>query len=695
MNLRPLALVAGLLALALGVAVAVSPGLLGLDFDRALVTALGVVTLVLAARQVSVRRGVDLDEAVTPDPEYRVPTPPPGEDLRDSLGGFFAAGRLPYNQAVRGLQAAAVEVLVQYEGLSEAEAERRVEAGTWTDDGHAAAYLGGEDAPDPPSPGLLRRAVAGGVPKHRKVRHAVSAIAERAGLDPRPDGGAEAVPAEPPETFSASPFSVTRDRTTRTADGGSTAERGGDDTGRGDRSDRTGTGAAVIRTARPTNRWRGIGAVALVGIAAGVLTAEPAALLAGAAGIGFAAYARATPLAPGQPPGDDSFAGDGPADEESADDGTEGGGLSIDRSLDPAEPDPDEPVEVTVTVTNERGRPVPDLRIVDSVPEALPVTGGSPRYGTALRVGERTAFEYEVAAGRGVHTFGPAAVITKDLTGSVEETRLVGPETTITCRPTLQPTTEPVPLRQRAARFAGRVETDTAGAGLEFYATREYRPGDALSRVDWNRRARTGELSTVEFRSEQAATVMVVVDARDPSYAAPGPDTPHALDRGVEAAGRLYGSLTATGNQVGVAAFPSATCWLAPGAGEEHERRVRDLFATHPDLSPVPGEDAMTAAAGRSRLRRRLSAGTQVLFVSPLCDGRGADLARWLDEYGYPVTVLSPDPTADRTAGHRLARVARGLRLRELRGRGIPVIDWAADEPVDVALARSNRREGP
>ncbi|MEF8887860.1 MAG: DUF58 domain-containing protein [Haloarculaceae archaeon] len=690
MNRRLLALVAGLLALALGVAVAVSPGLLGLDFDRALVTALGVVTLALAVRQVTRRRGVDFDEAVTPDPEYRVPTPPPGEDLRDSLGGFFTAGRLPYNQAVRGLRAAAVEVLVQYEGLSEAEAERRVDAGTWTDDGYAAAYLGGEDAPDPPSPGLLRRVVAGGVPKHRKVRHAVSAIADRAGLEPRPDGDADAFPQEPPETFSASAFSVTSERPARTADGGSAAERDGNDTGREPEGD-PGT-AAVVRAARPTNRWRGIGAVALVGIGAGVLTAEPAALLAGAAGIGFAAYARAAPLAPGLSAGagDDPTPSDGSAEEGTGDDG-----LVIDRSLDPAEPDPGETVVVTVTVTNEHDRPVPDLRVVDSVPEALRVTGGSPRHGTALRAGEAATFEYEMRAGRGTHTFGPAAVIAKDLPGSVEETRLVGPETTVTCRPTLRATTEPVPLRQQAARFAGRVETDTAGAGLEFYATREYRPGDALSRVDWNRRARTGELSTVEFRSEQAATVMVVVDARDPSYAAPEPETLHALDRGVEAAGRLYGSLTATGNQVGIAAFPSATCWLAPGTGEEHERRVREMLATHPDLSPVPRGDAMTVAAGRSRLRRRLSAGTQVVFVSPLCDRRGADLARWLDEYGYPVTVLSPDPTADRTAGHRLARVARGLRLRELRGRGIPVVDWAAGEPVDVALARSNRREGP
>ena len=679
MNRRLLALVAGLLALAVGVVAAVSPAL-AIGVDRALVTALGVVTLVLAVRAVAVRRGTDFDEAVTPDPEHRVPTPPPGEDLRDSLGRFFAAGRLPYNQAVQGLRAAAVEVLVQYEGLGEAEAERRVEDGTWTDDGYAAAYLGGEDAPDPPSPGLLRRVVAGGVPKHRKVRHAVSAIADRADLDPRSDGDGDAFPEEPPESFSASPFSVTLDRATGRADGGSVGKPD-DDTG-GERTSGSGT-AALVRAARPTNRWRGVGAVALVGIAAGVLTSQPAALLAGAAGIGFAAYARATPLGPGS------------LSTESQDDDAATPGLSVSRSLGTDEPDPGETVEVTVSVTNERDRPVPDIRVVDSVPEGLSVTGGSPRHGTALRAGERATFDYEVEAGRGVHTFGPAAVIAKDLSGSVEGTQLVGPETTLTCRPTLRATTEPVPLRQRAARYAGRVATDTAGAGLEFYATREYRPGDALSRVDWNRRARTGELSTVEFRSEQAATVMVVVDAREPSYAAPGPAEAHALDRGVEAAGRLYGSLTATGNQVGVTAFPSATCWLAPGAGEEHERRVRETLATHPDLSPVPREDPMTVAAGRSRLRRRLSAGTQVLFVSPLCDGRGADLARWLDEYGYPVTVLSPDPTADRTAGHRLARVARGLRLRELRGRGIPVIDWAAGQPVDVALARSNRREGP
>ena len=277
MNRRTLALVAGLCALAVGVGVALVPGLLGLEFDRAVVTALGVVVLILAVPRMLGRQETELDEARTPDPEHRVPTPPPGEDLRDALGEFFMAGRLPYNQAVRGLRAAAVEVLVQYEGLSEAEAERRVEAGTWTDDTTAAAYLAGEDGPDPPAPGLLRRLVGGGVPQHRKVSRTVSAIAEIAGLDAHPDGDAASFPQAGEPSLSAEAFSVRSPGAAGRADGGTggVADRDGT-AGAGD-SD--GDADAVLRAAAPTNRWKGVGAIALVSIAAGVLSGQPAALL--------------------------------------------------------------------------------------------------------------------------------------------------------------------------------------------------------------------------------------------------------------------------------------------------------------------------------------------------------------------------------------------------------------------------------
>jgi uncharacterized protein (DUF58 family) len=347
---------------------------------------------------------------------------------------------------------------------------------------------------------------------------------------------------------------------------------------------------------------------------------------------------------------------------------------------------------VTVTVTNERDRVLPDLRVVDGVPEALAVPDGTARLGTALRAGESESFTYETTARRGVHAFGPTVVVARDLAGSVERVTRHTSETTLRCLPSLEPLSEPVPLRTAATRYVGRLETETGGEGLEFHATREYRPGDAMRRIDWNRHARTGELTTVEYREERLATVVVVVDVRAPSYVSPDAATPHAVDRSVDAAGRLVGSLCEAGTQVGVAAFGSESCWLQPGASVEHRAAARELLATHSALTPVPKTTDMSVNRWQPDLHERLSAGTQVLFCSPLCDDHATEFARHLDERGYPVTVISPDATADRTASQRLARVGRTVRLSDLRSAGIPAVDWKRDEAVATALARLTER---
>ena len=425
-------------------------------------------------------------------------------------------------------------------------------------------------------------------------------------------------------------------------------------------------GDVVFREPHPTGRWRGVNAVALLGIGVGVLVGEPAVLLAGVVGIGFAAYARSSALSPGR--------------------------VAVERSLGTERPEPGEDVEVTVAVANGTERYLPDLRLVDGVPDALAVADGSPRLGTALRPGESTTFTYTVTARRGVHTFDPTLLVARDLPNATEEERSLAAETTLTCIPPLRPLTEPVPLRERATRSVGQVETPSGGDGVEFYATRDYRPGDALSRIDWNRRARTGEFTTVEFREERAATVVVVIDAREAAYVSPAPYAAHAVDRAVDAAGRLFATLSDSGNRVGITAIAAEDCWLAPGSGVDHRLEARELLATHPALSPAPREGQTETTRWRRQLRKRLSSGTHIVFLTPLCDEYADRFARRFEEYGHPVTVVSPDPTADRTAGHRLSRIARKLRISELRSAGIPVVDWPHDETLDGALARYDER---
>jgi uncharacterized repeat protein (TIGR01451 family) len=651
-NYRRLLPLIGIVALGVGIVAIVAPGIVPLSPDRIIVSLIGVLALVQALRIIQRRREGSLDEAETPEPERTITTPQPGEDFESVLGQFLDRQRVyAHVKRIReGLSVATVAVLTRFGGYTESEAKERVKAGTWTDDIYAASFLGGEDAPRIPLRTRLRDKFAPESLTQRKVRHTVDAIA--AVVDRRVQSN-EGVDSE-------SGNQGTEDRTSYEKESrheASTSDKYTFDEG---------TTEVIYREAHSTGHWRGVSVIALVGIGVGVLVEQPAVLLGGVVGIGYAAYARSPALPPGR--------------------------VSIDRTLSTETPESGDEVTVTVTVTNTGDRVLPDIRIVDGVPEALSVASGSPRCGTALRPENSTTFSYTVTGRRGVHSFRPTLVIGRNLTSGTEEERLYSSDTILRCIPSLSSGNERIPLRSQSTEIVGREKTPTTGEGIEFAATREYRPGDPMRRIDWNRRARTRELTTIEFREERAASVVLLVDARTSAYVSPDSQTGHALDRTVEAAGQLFTQLSASGNRVGIAAAGADTCWLAPDSGDEHRAAARELLALHPALTPIPKKKRSISRRWRKTLRNRLKPGTQIIFLTPLQDDATSRIARQFDEEGFPVTILSPDPTSDQSPSHRLACIARQIRVSALRGAGIPVIDWAWDEPLDTALALYNER---
>jgi len=334
--------------------------------------------------------------------------------------------------------------------------------------------------------------------------------------------------------------------------------------------------------------------VVLVCLGLGMVLREPGVLLAGAVAVGYVAYARATPQNPPE--------------------------LSASRSVSDANPEPGAAVDVTLTVTNKGGF-CPDLRIVDGVPGSLTVTEGSPRRGVTLRAGESATLSYTVTARQGSHTFGPALVVARNLSNSVERTVAVDAETTLTVIPTPLPVPVPVPLRQHPTQYAGRTPTDTGGEGLEFHSVREYQPGDSMARIDWNRRARTGELTTLEFRRERATRVQVLVDARVEADVGHESGGPSAIERSLAAAQRVVPALLDDGHQVGIGAFGPQDCFLAPDSGVSHRRRCRDLLATDPAFHGRT-DSGRRDRYWLSRFRQRLPDNTQLLVFTPLLDGR-------------------------------------------------------------------------
>ena len=410
---------------------------------------------------------------------------------------------------------------------------------------------------------------------------------------------------------------------------------------------------------RRTGRWRGIVAVALFAGAVGVLAATPLLLLATVPAAAFAAYPRMT----GRPR---------PT-------------LRVERTVDDDTPNRGADVEVTVRITNTGRWPLTDARFVDGVPPMLAVREGSPRHAAFLWPGRSTEFSYTVGAEYGRHQFDPVTTYLRDVSGGTELEATVDsdPATALTCTDAVPE----VPLRKQSRHSTGRLVTDDGGAGIEFHRTREYQKGDPMSRIDWKRYAKTGDLTTVEFREERAATIVLLVDARQSAYRASAEGEPHGLAYNLAGAEQLLTALGETRDYVGLAAIGREFCWLAAGVGIEHELTARELLASHPVLSTVPPEeDADDPDQQAAELRKRLSGDAQVIYLSPLADEYSTSLALTLEANGHPVTVISPDVTSDATVGGRLARVDRENRLSSLRQAEIPVVDWTPDQPLGTSI---------
>jgi len=426
------------------------------------------------------------------------------------------------------------------------------------------------------------------------------------------------------------------------------------------------TDSETVRAGR-TDRWRGLAGAALLSAAVGLFTQSSGLVLVAGVGTVMLAYARVV-----TPPS---------------------ATLSVERSFDPADPARDEPVTVELAVENLGERTLWDVRIADGVPDGLQVTDGEAALGTSLRPGAGTALSYEVAGSRRRYEFDPATVVLRDVTGVVERRVRLSADGTIGWRSAAD---ERPAITPRQSHLSGLLDIDEGGPGVAFHTVREYQARDPLRRIDWRRKAKTGEFATVEYRRERSARVVLTVDTREAAGLAPASGQPTAIDRSVDAADTLLGELIDAGHRVGVAALSPPTL-LPPGSSEYHRRRCHDFLARPPFGSGgttardtdvgADGGGSIDADRMISDLLARLPGAATVVLFTPLCDPASATAAKRVAAHGYDVTVVSPDPTATATTGQRLARLERRERLRQLRGHGIAVLDWEPGDSFVDALS--------
>jgi uncharacterized repeat protein (TIGR01451 family) len=380
--------------------------------------------------------------------------------------------------------------------------------------------------------------------------------------------------------------------------------------------------------------------------------------------------------------------------------------VSVSRSLSTTRPVPDDTVAVTLTVTNDGDTPISDVRVLDGVPDSIALVDGTARGAFALDADESATLSYTVRAVAGTYTFDDPAVRCRSLSGGQRTTATV--PATGDCRfetDAVPPTTD----TESGPAGTGTGAATGGGRGTEFYATREYRPGDPLSRIDWRRYARTGTLGAIEYSEHTATQAAVVVDARPVARVAARAGGTTGAELAITAGARLTASVAASGDSVAVGAVGLDTAdtpepigtdgvfWAAadgPWRPETVFEAASRVATTAPDetLPDWDEPDVTPDDAAVRRIRDELSRTTAVFVATPVLDRWPVALARQLTALGNPVTVVAPDVTTDDTPGSSLAGHYRERQLEALRDTPARVVDWQPDEPLAIEPQELERR---
>jgi uncharacterized protein (DUF58 family) len=247
---------------------------------------------------------------------------------------------------------------------------------------------------------------------------------------------------------------------------------------------------------------------------------------------------------------------------------------------------------------------------------------------------------------------------------------------------------EAPPLADHGTEYVGTLTADQAGRGVEFHSTREYRTGDPASRIDWRHFAKRGDLTTVNYARQVAATVVVVIDAREACRVVAGPGHPTAVELSAYAATEALTSLLGQGHDVAVAVLgldgsgPAGLEWLPPGAGPDQRSLALDRCRTAIDADP--GDVDVTEQV--HRIAELAPPGSQVALFSPALDDAPVDAIRAWSAFDFPLILCSPDVVPANTAGGQVDAIQRRTRLARCQSIGARTIDWRRGTPLAVAL---------
>jgi uncharacterized protein (DUF58 family) len=347
-------------------------------------------------------------------------------------------------------------------------------------------------------------------------------------------------------------------------------------------------------------------------------------------------------------------------------------------------------VELKVTFTN-RGKAMELLRAEDPLPADLEVVEGSNVGFASLAHGGSFEMCYKVTSrAPGSHILGPVRISATDFFGLRSKVSTVECPLVLDVLPRVEQHRAVNFRPRRTESWPGQFVSTRPGPGQEFYAVRQYTPGDPARNINWKAWARLDRPHTNEFVSEVGADVVIVVDKTSASDFGVAPES--ALTYVERCSAAVSSHLLSLGNRVGMLVVGERVLVVSPGTGRRQLERVL-LTLVRAKKGPA------------SRLRQLpeffsiwFPGATNLIVISSLADDA---ILNPLMRFGMrrDLHVISPSfvgqqgrPGSDiEEVALTLVRLRRWTVAERIRRFG-EFAEWTPDSPVDLLLYRSSPR---
>lgn len=361
--------------------------------------------------------------------------------------------------------------------------------------------------------------------------------------------------------------------------------------------------------------------------------------------------------------------------------------LEINREVSAVNVYKGDDINVVLTITNKSYRRTQQLEVFDNVPHEMKMRKGINLMRMNLGPGQTATIRYTVRCPlRGHYTIGPTSIRYRNSFNLFVSETSIGDRSDITVFPQVRDVEEALIRSDVPKMYTGATTLKTPGQGMEFYALREYFPGDSFRSINWKAFARTGELMVNEKTRDAVTDVFIILDTRD--VARIGTVLKNPLEMGTVAAASIANYFIKRRDSVSLVTYGERMDFLPPETGDKQHYKVLSQLAAVESIGSMPLQ-AVTNA-----LSPRISRGSPVFIISSL-EGDGTTLSaiRNLSGKGHEVIVLSPSSIDLERLVSRIPRMAyevlkleRQNRLTAISGYGAKVIDWTPSVELSQAL---------